>query len=63
MPSSLEPGTAHENAKYFSPSDLFAVLYGKNTPRQVSKDEGGNQAMAQFTTAQKINPGKLLSPL
>ncbi|XP_078355466.1 putative histone-lysine N-methyltransferase PRDM6 [Oculina patagonica] len=56
MPSSLEPGPSHDNARYFSPNDVFTVLYGKNTARQVSKDEGrGTQAIAQYGTAERIN--------
>ena len=60
MPSSLEPGPSHDNTRYFSPSDVFTVLYGKNTARQVSKDEGhGTQFSTPFRTAERINPGKL----
>lgn len=59
MPSSLEPGPSHGNTRYFSPSDMFTVLYGNNTARQVSRDEGSTHATAQLRTADGINSGKL----
>ena len=59
MPSSLEPGPSHANTKYFSPSDVFTVLYGTSTARQVSMDEGGTFTTAQLRTADRVNSGKL----
>jgi len=58
MPSSLEPGPSQTNTSYFSPSDVFTVLYGTNTARQVSTDEGGTYNTAQLRTAERINSGK-----
>lgn len=60
MPSSLEPGPSHNTARYFTPSDVFTVLYGKNTAQQASQDGGrGAKATAQLRTAERINPGEL----
>jgi len=58
MPSSLEPGPSHTNTRYFSPSDVFAVLYGANTAQQVSMDEGGTFTTTQLRTADRVNSGK-----
>ena len=58
MPSSLEPGPSHANTRYFSPSDVFTVLYGTSTARQVSMDERGTFTTAQVRTADRVNSGK-----
>lgn len=55
MPSSLEPGPSHANTRYFSPSDVFTVLYGTSTARLVSMDEGGTFTTAQLRTADRVN--------
>lgn len=58
MPSSLEPAPSQTNTSYFSPSDVFTVLYGTNTARQVSMAEDGTYNTAQIRTAERINSGK-----
>lgn len=63
MPSSLEPGPSHANTRYFSPSDVFTVLYGTSTARLVSMDEGGSFTTAQLRTADRVNSGKFRTSL
>ena len=58
MPSNLEPVPSHANTIYFSPSDVFTVLYGTNTARQVNMDEGGTLTTAQLRTTDRVNSGK-----
>lgn len=62
MPSSLEPnGPSHQNPRYFSPSDVFTVLYGQNTPRHVNRDEVGTQAAGHLAAAETLYPGSFLN--
>ena len=63
MPSSLEPGPSQANTRYFSPSDVFTVLYGTSTALQVSMDEGGTFTTAQVRTADRVNSGKFRTRL
>lgn len=53
VPTKLEPDAARQNHdRLFSPSDLFAVLYGKSRLRRTKHEAPGIQGNTKFMAAE-----------